>query len=75
MSEINRAQLSLIRKYIFEVVLVVLCFVVSFLGKMVFDLQDQIVNYWRDTAVNLTKVVEENTRVMRYYQPQEIPEK
>lgn len=70
MSETTREKLSLIRKYIFEVVLIVLCFVVYNLTIYIVKIDKEMKDYIMTDSRKLTTAIEENTRVLRYFQIQ-----
>lgn len=69
---ITESKLSLIRKYICELLILALFFILYQMNATHTKIENEMKVYMMGDRTELIKVVLENTRVMRYYQPPEI---
>jgi len=67
MIESTEKNLSLVRKYLFEIALVVLCAVVMKLQYRVTGNESEIKNYLKEDRSAMIKVIENNTRAMNEF--------
>ena len=68
-ANITESKLSLIRKYIFELLLLTLFFILYKMNEAHSKIEADMKTYMLNDRDQMIKVVMENTRVMRYYTP------
>ena len=62
----EKNQLSIIRKYIMEVVVVTLVFAVMFLGRLYLTLDEQIKVYMVDDRLKLIEIINKNNALLTH---------
>lgn len=67
MSDDLKDRLSLIRRYIYEVVLVVLVASTGYLFKKTETNSENFTNYLLNNESKLSRIIEANTEVLKYY--------
>jgi len=62
--EFTKEKLSLIKRFIYEIVLVVLCLSVAFLFKLYINLDFEFKDYLKTGNIEMREVIRENTRAI-----------